>query len=230
MKSFRANGLQWILALALLTGCARARAQSAPHPPTNSSPNSSSDSHSFRAGSDAAKSRTAAQQQTSSPAQDPSAPPAPAAPPRAPEFVGPNVAAVRIVNEQGKVLAESPSGISVQVGKPLERNQVADSIRTLYRTGTYSYIAVTQSDDAGSVRIDFVVRQQLFFNQVIIRGVVSPPSDASAAAAMSLSLGQPYRKEAVDDGVARLTEALHDEGLYEAEVSVETIPHLDTHE
>jgi outer membrane protein insertion porin family len=230
MKSFRANGLQWILALTLLTGGARARAQSAPHSPTNSSPNSSSDSHAFRAGSDAAKSRAAAQQQTHSPAQDPSAPPAPAASPRAPEIVGPNVAAVRIVNEQGKVLAESPSGISVQVGKPLERNQVADSIRTLYRTGTYSYIAVTQTEDAGGVRIDFVVRQQLFFNQVIIRGVVSPPSDASAAAAMSLSLGQPYRKEAVDDGVARLTEALHDEGLYEAEVSVEAIPHLDTHE
>jgi outer membrane protein insertion porin family len=226
MKSSWANGLQWILALALLTGGARARAQSAPH----SSSNSSSESHAFRAGSGAAKDTAGAQQQAPPPAQDPSVSPAAAAPPKAPEIVGPNVATVRIVNEQGKVLAESPSGISVQAGKPLERDQVADSIRTLYRTGTYSYIAATQSADAGGVRIDFVVREQLFFNQVTIHGVTSPPSDASAAAAMGLTLGQPYRKEAVEDGITRLTDALHDEGLYQAQVSVETTPHLDTHE
>ncbi len=234
MKSSRANGLQWILALALLTGGARARAQSAPpfsqNPSPNSSPSSSSDSHGFRAGSEAAKNLANAQQQTPPPTQDHSPTPVATAPPRAPEIVGPIVAAVRIVNEQGKVLAESPANISVQAGKSLQRDQVADSIRTLYRTGTYSYIAARQSADGGGVRIDFVVREQLFFNQVVIHGVVAPPSDASAAAAMSLTLGQPYRKEAVDDGITRLTDALHDEGLYQAKVSVETIPHEGTHE
>ncbi len=140
------------------------------------------------------------------------------------------VTSVRIIDESGKVLLESPANISVQAGRPLERDQVAESIRTLYKTGTYSYIAARQDAGENGVRIDFVVREQLFFNQVIIRGVVAPPSDASAAAAMSLSLGDPYRKEAVADGVTRLTDALHDEGLYLAEVHVETVPHHDTHE
>ena len=128
------------------------------------------------------------------------------------------------------MLVESPSYISVQPGKPLERDQVADSIRTLYRTGTYSYIAARQDVANNGVSIDFIVREQLFFNQVIIRGVDAPPSEASAAAAMSLTLGAPYRKEAVDDGVTRLTDALHDEGLYQAQVQVETVPHHVTHE
>ena len=154
----------------------------------------------------------------------------PPAPPKSAEPSGPIVTSVRIVDENGKVLAESPANISVQAGKLLERDQVADSIRTLYKTGTYSYIAARQDASDSGVRIDFVVREQLFFNQVVIRGVVAPPSDASAAAAMSLTLGTPYRKEAVEDGVARLTESLHDEGLYQAEVHVETIPHHDTHE
>ncbi len=154
----------------------------------------------------------------------------PPAPPKSAEPSGPIVTSVRIVDENGKVLVESPANISVQAGKPLERDQVADSIRTLYKTGTYSYIAARQDASDSGVRIDFVVREQLFFNQVIIRGVVAPPSDASAAAAMSLTLGTPYRKEAIDDGIARLTESLHDEGLYQAEVRVETIPHHDTHE
>src|SRR5579863_8883039 len=229
MKSSSANGLRWILALALLAGGARARAQSAPISASNSAPNS----RAFRAGTGARKDSSDLQQQSSSqpPAQThgPAATTAPA-PPKPVEPPGPIVTSVRIVDENGKVLAESPANISVQAGKPLERDQVADSIRTLYKTGTYSYIAARQDATDSGVRIDFVVREQLFFNQVIIRGVDSPPSDASAAAAMSLTLGTPYRKDAVEDGVSRLTEALHDEGLYQAEVQVETVPHHDTHE
>ena len=228
MKSSSTNGLRWVLALALLAGGARSRAQSAPI----SAANSASKSREFRAGTDAPKnSQNASQQQA--PAQPPAPTQEPATPPPSPKPVeptGPIVTAVRIVDESGKVLVESPANISVQSGKPLERDQVADSIRTLYKTGTYSYIAARQDAAENGVRIDFVVREQLFFNQVIIRGVDAPPSDASAAAAMSLTLGTPYRKEAVDEGVTRLTDSLHDEGLYEAEVHVETVPHHDTHE
>ena len=228
MKSSSTNGLRWILALALLAGGARSRAQSAPISAANSAPKS----REFRAGTDAPKnSQNASQQQA--PAQPPAPTQEPATPPPSPKPVeptGPIVTAVRIVDESGKVLVESPANISVQSGKPLERDQVADSIRTLYKTGTYSYIAARQDAAENGVRIDFVVREQLFFNQVIIRGVDAPPSDASAAAAMSLTLGTPYRKEAVDEGVTRLTDSLHDEGLYEAEVHVETVPHHDTHE
>jgi outer membrane protein insertion porin family len=230
MKSSSANGLRWILALALLTGGARARAQSAPVSASTSASNPSE----FRAGSGGKKTATDSQQQQAPPqppsqAQEPPAN-APAAAPKIVEPPGPIVTAVRIVDDSGKVLIESPANISVQPGKPLERDQVADSIRTLYKTGTYSYIAARQDAVAGGVRIDFAVREQLFFNQVLIRGVDSPPSDASAAAAMSLTLGQPYRKEAVDEGVTRLTDALHDEGLYEAQLDVSTVPHHDTHE
>jgi outer membrane protein insertion porin family len=234
MKSSSSNRLRWILALALLVGGARTRAQSAPVSSPGSASNSAAKSRAFRAGTGAPRDAPDSQQQ-SPPAQPPAPPqepsaPAQTAPPKTVEPVGPIVTAVRIVDENGKVLVDSPANISVQVGKPLERDQVADSIRTLYKTGTYSYIAARQDANDTGVRIDFVVREQLFFNQVIIRGVDAPPSDASAAAAMSLTLGTPYRKETVDEGVTRLTDALHDEGLYEAEVHVETVPHHDTHE
>jgi outer membrane protein insertion porin family len=237
MKSSSTNGLRWILALALLPGGARAFAQSAPVSTKISAPvpstKSASDLRAFRAGSSAPKSSQDSQQQAMpqppAQAQEPTPSPA-AAPPKTVEHPGPTVTAVRIVDETGKVLVESPSYISVQPGKPLERDQVADSIRTLYKSGTYSYIAARQDVTTSGVRIDFVVREQLFFNQVIIRGVDAPPSEASAAAAMSLTLGAPYRKEAVDEGVTRLTDALHDEGLYQAQVQVETVAHHDTHE
>ena len=51
----------------------------------------------------------------------------------------PAVVAIRIVRESdGKVLAESPLGISVEIGKPLDRERVAESLRALYRTGDYA--------------------------------------------------------------------------------------------
>src|SRR5712692_2955538 len=83
---------------------------------------------------------------------------------------------------------------------------------------------------ADGVRLDFVVRENLFFNQVRIEGLKAPPSDASAAAAMQLALGQTYRRAAVDEAVERLQETLRDEGLYQAKVSAETAPHPETHQ
>jgi outer membrane protein insertion porin family len=163
----------------------------------------------------------------------PSTPPAipPMAAPAAPSSTsnGANVVAIRIVTQDGKVLSDAPANIAVQTGKPLDSSQVAEGIRKLYRSGDYSDLQATATTVDGGVRLDFVVREQLFFNQVIIEGLVSPPSDASAAAAMQLTLGQPYRRDAVDEAVARLIETLHDEGLYAAEVRAEAAPHGDIH-
>src|SRR5215470_19028841 len=47
---------------------------------------------------------------------------------------------------------------------------------------------------------------------------------------MQLSLGQPYRRDLVDEGIARLRDTLHDEGLYTAQVSIENVPHPDLHQ
>jgi outer membrane protein insertion porin family len=133
------------------------------------------------------------------------------------------------VTQDGKVLSEAPANLAVQSGKPLEPSKVAESIRQLYRTGNYTDLKATLTAVEGGVRVDFVVREQLFFNQVIIEGLVSPPSDASAAAAMQLTLGQPYRRDVVNEAVTRLIDTLHDEGLYAAQVNAEPSPHADIH-
>jgi outer membrane protein insertion porin family len=143
---------------------------------------------------------------------------------------GLNIVAVRVVTQDGNVLSDAPAGLSIRTGQPSQPGQIADSIRTLYRTGKYTDIKAALTRQNGGVRLDFVVQEQLFFNQVLIQGLVSPPSEASAAAAMQLSLGQPYRRDVVDEGLARLMEALHDEGLYSAKVSADALPHADTHE
>lgn len=140
------------------------------------------------------------------------------------------VVAVRIVNEPGQVLAEAPSGIPIEIGKPLDREKVAQSIRTLYGTGDYADLKAVVTPLGSGVRLDFVVRENLFFNQVIIEGLNAPPTEASAVAAMQLALGKPFRQADVDEGLERLRDLLKEEGLYTAQVSAENQPHAETHE
>lgn len=143
----------------------------------------------------------------------------------------PVVVAVRIVRESdSRVLAESPSGIPVEIGKPLDREKIAESLRALYKTGDYADLKAVVTPVTDGVRLDFVARENLFFNLVRIEGLQPPPTEVSASAAMQIGLGQTYRKQTVDEALERLREALRDEGLYQAEVSAETLPHPDTHQ
>jgi outer membrane protein insertion porin family len=142
----------------------------------------------------------------------------------------PKILAIRIVKEDGEVLSNAPSGIAVETGKPLDRGKVAESLRALYRTGDYADLRAVVTPEADGARLEFIVRENLFFNQVRIEGLSAPPSEASAAAAMQIALGQTYRRTTVDEALERLRETLREEGLYHAEISAETVPHAETHQ
>jgi outer membrane protein insertion porin family len=142
----------------------------------------------------------------------------------------PKIVAIRIVKEDGQVLSEAPAGIAAETGKAPDRGKIAESLRALYRLGDYADLRAVVTPVANGVRLDFVVRENLFFNQVRIEGLAAPPSDASAAAAMQLTLGQTFRQATLNEAVERLRETLHDDGLYQAELSAETVPHPETHQ
>jgi outer membrane protein assembly factor BamA len=137
---------------------------------------------------------------------------------------------VRVVREDGKVLDDQPKGLAVEVGKPLTADQVAASIRMLYQTGDYAYISAVALPDGDGVSLEFKVKENLFINQVLIEGLKPPPSDASAIAAMQLSLGQTYRSSDITEALNRLKDALREEGLYEAKVKEEERANQDTHQ
>lgn len=142
----------------------------------------------------------------------------------------PTVLEIRIMSPDGQIFPGSSANISVTVGKPLDRHQVSASLRTLYRTGDYADLRAEVTPVAGGVILNFIVRENLFVNQIIIQGLTAPPSDASAAAAMQLTLGQTYRAADVEEALTRLRETLRDEGLYTAAVSWEGVPHAETHQ
>src|SRR6516225_9568101 len=140
------------------------------------------------------------------------------------------VRGIRIVGEDGKVLQENPSSLAVKLGDPLSPEAVAASIRTLYQTGDFADLRAEMVPLPEGIRLDFIVRENLFINQVLIHGLKPPPTEASAAASMQLSLGQTYRAEDVASALERLRETLREEGLYQAKVTADRIPHPETHQ
>src|SRR2546421_10259825 len=142
----------------------------------------------------------------------------------------PTLMGVRIVREDGTVLKDAPAGLPVEVGKPLDRTQVAASLRTLYKSGDYANLRAETVPVEGGVQLDFVAEENLYFNQVILRGLMEPPSEASAAAAMQIQLGDVYRKEKLDAAVLRLRDILQEEGLYQAKVTTEVRANAETHQ
>jgi outer membrane protein insertion porin family len=141
-----------------------------------------------------------------------------------------NVVAVRVVTEGGRVLSDCPRGVPVEIGKVLQRSDVAAGLRALYRTGDYSDLRAVTTPVVGGIRLDFIALENLYFNQVIIEGLQAPPSDASAAAAMQINLGDIYRRSTVDEGLERLREALRVDGLYTAVLTADTVPHPKAHQ
>ena len=143
---------------------------------------------------------------------------------------GPTVRSLRLVRDDGKVLEENLRGLAVKLGEPLRGEAVAASIRTLYQKGNFADVRAEMFPLPDGIRLDFLVRENLFINQVLIRGLKPPPTEASAAASMQLSLGQTYRAADVAEGLERLRETLREEGLYQAKVTADRIPRPETHQ
>jgi len=142
----------------------------------------------------------------------------------------PLVKNVRVISAGGEVLKVAGGVISLEVGKPLDPEQVAASLKSLYRTGDYADIRAVAEPAEGGTQIDFIVNENLFFNQVVILGLKAPPTEASALAAMQITLGDPFRQEVLNEAVERLKTRLQEEGLYVAKVDAELRPHLAEHQ
>jgi len=143
----------------------------------------------------------------------------------APQQSSSPVTEFRVVSADGQVLRVAGNPISIEIGKPLDSAQVAASIKALYRSGNFSEIRAVSEKIDGGVRVDFVVQENLFFNQVILQGLKPPPTEASAAAAMQITLGDVFRKETLDDALERLRTRMQEEGFYNAKLNAELRPH-----
>jgi outer membrane protein insertion porin family len=136
----------------------------------------------------------------------------------------PRVVAVRIVGETGAVLEENPPRLTLQPGQLFSLDAERQTLRELFRAGRYADLRAVLTPVAGGVRLDYVVRPNLFINQVSVTGLREPPSEGLAESSLQLALGVPFRQSDLDPALARLRQTLANDGFYQAQLSPELTP------
>jgi len=136
--------------------------------------------------------------------------------------------AVRVVEDSGAVLEENPQAAGVKPGEPYDSLRVRDALRRLYATGRFAEIRVEAANTAEGVRLDFVVRQNLFFNIVRVSGLPTDRLTSRALSSLQISLGEIFAQEKVEEAVEHLRETLQEEGYYQATITPQSTPHLET--
>ena len=144
-------------------------------------------------------------------------------------FAGRTVAEIRVVDQSGRMVPEKTPRMPLAQGQPFDIDQERESLQILYRTGRYADIVARVTPMGAGLRLDFVVRPNFFNNVVTITGVKEPPTQAAAISAIRMNLGEPFRESSLKEGVARLLDVLHGEGLYQAKVAYTLWAHTDTH-
>ncbi len=141
---------------------------------------------------------------------------------------GQRVAAIRIVTESGAITATNPAALPLQPGQPYSAAAVRACLRWLDHTGNYADLRAEAASVPGGLRVDFIVRSNLYVNEVHVTGLREPPGENLAVASMRLQLGEAFRGVELKAALERLRLALREEGLYEAQLGYELAPHPDT--
>jgi outer membrane protein insertion porin family len=140
----------------------------------------------------------------------------------------PRVVAVRVVAESGAVLEQDPPQLTLQPGQLFSTDAESASLRELFRSGLYADLRAELTDVPGGVRLDFVVRQNVYINRLQIEGLHEPPGDALALSQLRLNLGEPFRERDMKEAFDRLKQTMDDDGLYQAKLEYVTTSHPET--
>jgi len=130
--------------------------------------------------------------------------------------LGQRIAAVRVIGEQDRVIAQNPPNLELHPGELLTRDTLRSSLRRLYATGRYADITAQAVPAADGVVVDFLVRDNTFVGTVRVEGIREPPSEAQAVGSLRLGLGQTFRQRDLDRGLVRLNDILRENGFYGA--------------
>ncbi len=140
------------------------------------------------------------------------------------QLQGSKVVAVRVVNEDQTVLQENPATLNLQPGQTFSSDAERESLRQLFRTGSYADVVARAIAVPGGFRIDFVVRQNFYVSNVLVDGLHEPPSDAVAVSSLRLAFGNVFRESDMPAALDRLKQTLQDEGLYQPKLTYDLSP------
>ncbi len=119
----------------------------------------------------------------------------------------------------------------VHPGQPLDEMQVAGTIDRLWASGLYDDIEVEAEPSGNGVAIRFITKARRFIGHVGAEGQIkNPPSRAVIISDSQLNLGAAFDEDTLAEAQKTIEQELHNNGLYDAQVSVATIEDPLTHQ
>jgi outer membrane protein insertion porin family len=154
----------------------------------------------------------------------------PAAKGQAAQLEGKPVVRVSVVDESGKPIPEKMPALALKAGEAFHIDTERASLRQLYQTGLFSDIRTDATIGPAGLNVQFIVKRNYYNNIVRVLGLKEPPNEATALAALHLSLGDPFQLSTLSDGMVQLGETLREGGFYEAKTQYQLAAHADTQE
>ncbi|MGH9792161.1 MAG: hypothetical protein ACRD5W_13205, partial [Candidatus Acidiferrales bacterium] len=86
------------------------------------------------------------------------------------QLAGQRIAEIRVVTENGALVAGPPQ-LSVALDAQYDPVLVRNSLKELFRSGRFSDVQAVATEVAGGLRLDFVVTENFYVNQVRVIGL-----------------------------------------------------------
>jgi outer membrane protein insertion porin family len=115
-----------------------------------------------------------------------------------------------------------------QIGQPLSRDGVRDSIRALYATGRFADIQAEISPAGDGVILTFSTSANFFVGAVDVEGSPQHPSANQIVNASKFQLGELYSLDKMDRALQNIRQLMQEDGYYRARVTSETTSNAAT--
>src|SRR5579863_7597682 len=131
------------------------------------------------------------------------------------QFEGRNIVAIQYSPGSFLDPADLVATQPLRTGTPLQRDDVAQAIDSLFATGQFDDISVEAEAAGAGVALRFVVRPRTFVEHVRFAGKIkAPPSEAELSSYVGLHPGSPFRDDSMNAAVGSLDRLFDANGLY----------------
>ena len=115
-----------------------------------------------------------------------------------------------------------------KVGQSLDRDQVRDSIRTLFSTGRFGDIQAEVSPSGSDVVLTFTTSLNYFVGAVDVDGAPGHPTYNQIANASKFQLGELHTLDKLERALQNIRQLMQENGYYRARVTAETMSSAST--
>jgi outer membrane protein assembly complex protein YaeT len=118
-------------------------------------------------------------------------------------------------------LQDFPGAVTQQIGEPLDRAKVSESLKRLYATGRFTELRAEGALAGQGVSLTFFARAQYFIGVVTAEGNLGSLEARALVTAARLHLGQPLTDEELNAAHQRLNALLVANGYYQSSITHE---------